>query len=51
MTKKERALRACEVLERIYPEALCALHYQEPYQLLIAVRLSAQCTDAILPAS
>ena len=44
--KKERALRACEVLERIYPEALCALHYQEPYQLLIAVRLSAQCTDA-----
>ena len=46
MTKKERALRACEVLERIYPEALCALHYQEPYQLLIAVRLSAQCTDA-----
>ena len=46
MTKKERALRACEVLERIYPEALCALHYQEQYQLLIAVRLSAQCTDA-----
>ena len=46
MTKKERVLRACEVLERIYPEALCALHYQEPYQLLIAVRLSAQCTDA-----
>lgn len=46
MTKKERALRACEVLERIYPEALCALHYQESYQLLIAVRLSAQCTDA-----
>ena len=46
MTKKERALRACEVLERIYPEALCALHYEEPYQLLIAVRLSAQCTDA-----
>lgn len=46
MTKKERALHACEVLERIYPEALCALHYQEPYQLLIAVRLSAQCTDA-----
>lgn len=46
MTKKERALRACEVLERIYPDALCALHYQKPYQLLIAVRLSAQCTDA-----
>ncbi len=46
MTKKERTLRACEVLESIYPDALCALHYKEPYELLIAVRLSAQCTDA-----
>lgn len=29
-----------------YPEALCALHYRRDYELLIAVRLSAQCTDA-----
>ena len=29
-----------------YPEAPCALHYETDYQLMIAVRLSAQCTDA-----
>ncbi len=46
MTKKERALLACETLEQVYPEATCALHYEKPYELLIAVRLSAQCTDA-----
>lgn len=46
MTKKERALRACETLEQVYPEATCALKYEKPYELLIAVRLSAQCTDA-----
>lgn len=45
MTKKERTLRACEVLEAVYPDALCALQYEKPYELLIAVRLSAQCTD------
>lgn len=46
MTKRERALRACETLEHIYPEATCALQYEKPYELLVAVRLSAQCTDA-----
>ena len=29
-----------------YPDALCALHYSKDYELMIAVRLSAQCTDA-----
>ncbi len=33
-------------LKAHYPEALCALHYQKDYELMIAVRLSAQCTDA-----
>ena len=33
-------------LEERYPDALCALHYQKDYELMIAVRLSAQCTDA-----
>ena len=33
-------------LEGRYPDALCALHYQKDYELMIAVRLSAQCTDA-----
>lgn len=46
MTKQEIALRACDVLENRYPESMCALHYRAPYELLIAVRLSAQCTDA-----
>ena len=33
-------------LERLYPDALCSLEYKKDYQLLFAVRLSAQCTDA-----
>ena len=46
MTKKERALLAVQTLEEVYPQATCALQYEKPYELLIAVRLSAQCTDA-----
>lgn len=41
-------------LERLYPDAKPALHFQNPYQLLVAVILSAQCTDvkvnAVTPA-
>lgn len=41
-------------LERLYPDAKPALHFQSPYQLLVAVILSAQCTDvkvnAVTPA-
>ena len=33
-------------LERIYPDAVCSLESDEPWKLLCAVRLSAQCTDA-----
>lgn len=46
MTKKERALLACNALERLYPDASCSLEFKHPYQLMIAARLSAQCTDA-----
>lgn len=46
MTKEEIALKACDILEEYYPGSVCALHYGKPYELLIAVRLSAQCTDA-----
>lgn len=45
MTKKQRALALMAALKEKYPEAQCALTYAEPWQLLIAVRLSAQCTD------
>ena len=34
------------ILKDRYPDALCALHYRRDYELMIAVRLSAQCTDA-----
>lgn len=34
------------LLKQRYPDALCALHYRKDYELMIAVRLSAQCTDA-----
>jgi endonuclease-3 len=46
MTKKERAAQAVLLLKEAYPDAVCSLTYQKPYELLIAVRLSAQCTDA-----
>ena len=34
------------ILAEKYPQSLCALHYRKDYELMIAVRLSAQCTDA-----
>ena len=46
MTKKQRAIAAVEGLKTAYPEAICSLTAENPLQLLIAVRLSAQCTDA-----
>ena len=46
MTKKQRAVLAVEALKQAYPDAICSLTYRDPLQLLIATRLSAQCTDA-----
>ena len=46
MTKKERAALAIGGLAEIYPDARCSLIYEKPYELMIAGRLSAQCTDA-----
>lgn len=46
MTKKQRALAAVEALKKEYPDAICSLTYTNPLELLIATRLSAQCTDA-----
>lgn len=46
MTKKERTLKVIEALKELYPEALCSLTASNPFELLVAVRLSAQCTDA-----
>ena len=44
MTEKVDAI--ISILKTRYPDALCALHYRKDYELMIAVRLSAQCTDA-----
>lgn len=46
MTKKEITLLAVKSLEELYPEAICSLEYKDAFSLLIATRLSAQCTDA-----
>ena len=46
MTKKERAARCVELLKGEYPVAECQLVADKPHELLIATRLSAQCTDA-----
>lgn len=45
MTKKQRGALCVEALEKEYPDAICSLEYSDPLQLIIAVRLSAQCTD------
>ena len=45
MTKKQRVISAVERLEQLYPNAICSLEYKDAFQLLIATRLSAQCTD------
>ena len=46
MNKKQTALRAVEILKTVYPQGVCSLTYTDALQLLIATRLSAQCTDA-----
>lgn len=45
MKKAEKALRLLQALNDAYPAAHCALIYQNPWQLLVATILSAQCTD------
>lgn len=43
---RERVSLAAGVFDELYPDAACSLEYDKPYELLIAARLSAQCTDA-----
>ncbi len=45
MRKREKAAAIVEELKQVYPEGICSLNYPKPYELLISVRLSAQCTD------
>ncbi len=46
MKKKEKIDFIINELNKLYPDAECCLNYTKPYELLIATRLSAQCTDA-----
>jgi endonuclease-3 len=45
MRKNERVIEVVKRLEKLYPDAICSLEYNDAFQLLIATRLSAQCTD------
>ncbi len=44
--EKDRIRIILDTLAELYPDPLCALEYRKPHELLIAVILSAQCTDA-----
>lgn len=46
MTKKERAARIQEIFDIVYADAKCSLDFSTEHELLVAVQLSAQCTDA-----
>ncbi len=43
---EEKVQSIIDILKHCYPDPQCALHYSRDYELMIAVRLSAQCTDA-----
>lgn len=46
MTNKEKYLKIQEIFDDIYGDADCSLDYENPFHLLVAVQLAAQCTDA-----
>lgn len=46
MEVSSKVTNILSALKELYPDALCALHFGKDYELMIAVRLSAQCTDA-----
>lgn len=43
--EKESVVSIVNALKKLYPDSLCSLEYEKDYELLFAVRLSAQCTD------
>ena len=45
MKTEQQVHNIIEILKSLYPDALCSLQYEKDYELLFAVRLSAQCTD------
>ena len=45
MKQKNEVISIVEALKELYPDGICSLQYKKDYELLFAVRLSAQCTD------
>lgn len=45
MKKKSDAIKIIEILKEYYPDATCSLDFKSPFEMVIAVMLSAQCTD------
>ena len=43
--KKQEAIEIIKILKKTYPEATCSLDFKTPFEMGIAVMLSAQCTD------
>jgi endonuclease-3 len=43
---KNKAKKIIEILDQLYPEAVCTLDYKSPLELMVATQLAAQCTDA-----
>ncbi len=43
--KQARLRKILNTLDKLYPDATCALHHSNPWELLVATILSAQCTD------
>ncbi|EHL7204481.1 endonuclease III, partial [Staphylococcus pseudintermedius] len=45
MISKKKALEMIDVIDQMFPDAQCELVHENPFELTIAVLLSAQCTD------
>ena len=43
--KENIVIKIIEILKQAYPDAKCSLNFTTPFEMLIAVMLSAQCTD------
>lgn len=45
MKTKKEAIKIVEILKEYYPDCKCSLDFTTPFEMMIAVMLSAQCTD------
>lgn len=45
MKTRKEAIKIIEILKEFYPDAVCSLDFETPFQMLISVMLAAQCTD------